>query len=119
MEPPPLGAGEAVLHSERVDRIIKLLSTPGLLVVTSRRLLFVPRNRAFIPLARLSILEASLDEIREFSRGSRIEGLKGGVPGVRPLTITLTNGRRLAFQSGNAERLQELIQSACHEGRGA
>jgi len=115
MNPPELESGEAELHAERVDRITSFLPSPGLLVVTSQRLLFIPRNRDFIPLRRLPAIEVRLEEISDVSRGTWWEGLKGGVPGLRPVILAMKDGRRLAFQSGNAKRLRNVIYSARHK----
>ena len=57
MTPPPLRADERQLHTERVDRITFALPTPGLLILTTERLIFVPANRAFLPITGLRIRE--------------------------------------------------------------
>jgi len=93
-----LYAGERIMLDGPASLLRGLLPTRGRLVLTTRRLVYMPMYPRFVP-RWWPRLEVPLEDIESITRRSWLRGLWGGLPGLPVSRARLKSGETFTFQT--------------------
>ncbi len=111
---PRLEADERVILETLANRIHRIGNQPGRLVLTNDRVLFLPLRFRLLPrFLTWSPLDLDLDRVVSVTPGQpwALGRWLGGLPGFPVVVLRLDDAREILFQTKNARRLQEEIES--------